>query len=391
MNNIENPLKLNKLIRITTVPMSLDKLLEGQFAFMQSHYEVIAVSSGGKTLDAVGAKESVRVVPIEMSRKITPFKDIRAVWELYKFLKISKPSIVHTHTPKAGIIGMLASYLANVGVRLHTVAGLPLLESKGGKRRLLNLVEKLTYLLATKVYPNSYGLKNIILENRFTKKSKLKVIANGSSNGINLNFFKHSNISKEVIVGLKSHLGILENDFVYVFVGRLVGDKGVNELVKAFTQIANFNKSFKLLLVGHLESELDPLDENTLTTIDVENQILVVGFQKDVRPYLCISNVLAFPSYREGFPNVVMQAGAMDLPSIVTNINGCNEIIEDMHNGLIIESKDIESLKKAMLNIFEDKKLYKTCSQNARKVISSKYEQKLYWNALLQEYNTLLN
>jgi glycosyltransferase involved in cell wall biosynthesis len=391
MNNIETPLKLNKLIRITTVPMSLDKLIEGQLTFMQSHYEVIAVSSGGEALDAIGVKENVRVVPIEMSRKITLFKDIRAVWEIYRFLKKENPFIVHTHTPKAGIVGMLASYLSKVPNRLHTVAGLPLLEAKGVKRIVLNFVEKLTYFFATKVYPNSYGLKNIILENRFTKKSKLKVIVNGSSNGINLNFFKYSNISNEVIVELKSNLGILENDFVYVFVGRLVADKGVNELVKAFTQIAKFNKSFKLLLVGHFESDLDPLDENTLTTIDVENQILFVGFQKDVRPYLCISNVLVFPSYREGFPNVVMQAGAMNLPSIVTNINGCNEIIEDLHNGLIIEPKDIESLKKAMLNIFEDKKLYTTCAENARKVISSKYEQKLYWNALLQEYNTLLN
>ncbi len=156
-----------KLIRITTVPVSLDKLLSGQLNHMNSFYEVIAVSSEKEYLVRIGEKEKVHTFHLEMSRKITPLQDFLAVIKLYRFLKGSKPLIVHTHTPKAGIVGMLASKLAGVPNRFHTVAGLPLLETKGFKRKLLDFVEKLTYSCATKVYPNSYGLLDIIIKNKY--------------------------------------------------------------------------------------------------------------------------------------------------------------------------------------------------------------------------------
>lgn len=378
-----------KIFRITTIPASLKILLKGQLRFMGSNgFEMVAVSSDESQLYELQKEENVKIFPIKMTRKITPYDDLLAIWNLYKILKSEKPKIVHTHTPKAGLVGMTASYFANVPIRLHTVAGLPLMESKGIKRKILNFVEKITYSFSTKIYPNSKGLYEFILDNNFTTRKKLMVLGNGSSNGINTNFFSKSNITEVEILDLKRYHNINDNDFVFVFVGRLVGDKGINELIEAFSQLTIHNA--RLLLVGPLESDLDPLLSETLKEIETNPNVISVGFQKDVRPYFAISDALVFPSYREGFPNVVMQAGAMGLPSIVSNINGCNEIIIEGENGLIIPVKDSEAIQSAMLKMIEDKEFYLKLKGNSRSMIQSRYEQSVVWQALLEEYTQLL-
>lgn len=191
---------------------------------------------------------------------------------------------------------------------------------------------------------------------------------------------------------LKNSLEIQAEDFVFVFVGRLVGDKGINELVTAFELFTTYNTQHiapKLLLVGPFESSLDPLHPETLRIMNTNKNIISVGFQKDVRPYLVISDCLVFPSYREGFPNVVMQAGAMGLPSIVTNINGCNEIIVEGENGTIIPVKNVGALSEAMRKMMEDHNFRTQLQQNARPMIVSRYEQQVVWEAILAEYKRL--
>ena len=315
-----------KLIRITTVPVSLEKLLEGQLTFMQTYFEVIAVSSQKEKLQEFGKKNNIQEYYVPLTRKITPLQDIISVWKLYRFLKKEKPQIVHTHTPKAGIVGMLAAYLAGVPNRLHTVAGLPLLEATGTKRKLLNWVEKFTYRFATKVYPNSKGLQEIILKNKFTKPDKLEIIAQGSSNGIDSSYFSPTLFSKLQLLEKRKKLAIPPEDFVFIFVGRLVTDKGINELVEAFNSLHKTHKNTSLLLVGDFEEELDPLLPKTIKIIKKHPKIISTGWQDDVRIFYALSNALVFPSYREGFPNVVLQAGAMELPAIVTDINGCTVV-----------------------------------------------------------------
>ncbi len=386
---------MKKLIRITTVPISFKVLLKGQLRFMASNgFDVKGVSSEGEELKEVIENEGIVMEAINMSRKITPFQDLKSLWEMWNFLRKEKPQIVHTHTPKAGIIGMLAARLAGVPHRLHTVAGLPLMEATGIKRKILNFVEKLTYSSATRVYPNSKGLYDFILQNNFTQSNKLKIIGNGSSNGINTTFFSPEQVSETERVELREKLNIQPDDFVFVFVGRIVSDKGINELIKAFSQLQTAENNeltgIKLLLVGGLESDLDPLNPETLAEINQNKDIISVGFQQDVRPFFAISDALAFPSYREGFPNVVMQAGAMGLPSIVSDINGCNEIIVEGENGLIIPPKNVEKLKEKMLTLAKDKNLYTKLKKNSRRMIESRYEQSVVWNALLEEYEGLL-
>ena len=386
---------MKKLIRITTVPLSLKVLLKGQLRFMASNgFDVKGVSSEGEELREVHENEGIAVEAITMSRKITPFQDLKSLWEMWNFLRKEKPQIVHTHTPKAGIIGMLAARLAGVPHRLHTVAGLPLMEATGTKRKILNFVEKLTYSSATRVYPNSKGLYDFILQNHFTQSNKLKIIANGASNGIDTAFFSPDQVTEIERVTLREKLNIQPDDFVFVFVGRIVSDKGINELIKAFSELQaaenNEPAGIKLLLVGGLENDLDPLNPETLAEINQNKDIISVGFQQDVRSFFAIADALVFPSYREGFPNVVMQAGAMGLPSIVSDINGCNEIIIEGENGLIIPSKNVEKLKEKMLTLAKDKNLYTKLKGNSRRMIENRYEQSVVWNALLEEYEGLL-
>jgi len=382
----------HKLIRITTVPLSLKTLLKGQLKYMKEQgWEVQAITSNSESIQEIIDNENVDVHTIEMTRQITPLKDLKAVWQLYKFFKKEKPTIVHTHTPKAGIVGMLASRLAGVPIRLHTVAGLPLLVATGIKRKVLNFVEALTYKCATGVYPNSKGLYDIIIQEKLAPAHKLKVIGNGSSNGINTSHFNPELISESSRQALKSQYKIHDDDVVLIFVGRIVGDKGINELTQAFNALSPSYPHLKLMVVGDFEKDLDPVSKDTEHILNTHPNIILTGFQKDVRPFLAISHILVFPSYREGFPNVVMQAGAMGLPAIVSNINGCNEIIISEENGIIIPVKDAQAISASIERLLQNKNLYKQMQSQARTYIVNRYEQQVIWQALHQEYVTLLD
>ena len=384
----------NKLFRISTVPMSLNYLLKGQLRYLNQYFEVVAVSGNDAHLQEVAQREEVRVVPLPMERTISPLKDLHALWQLYCLFRKERPQIVHSITPKAGLLSMLAAKLAGVPIRMHTFTGLIFPSKQGSMQQLLIAMDRLLCWAATHIYPEGYGVKNDLISYKITSKP-LQVIANGNVNGIDLDYFSLGQVSEADKTFLKQQLGIKESDFIFVFVGRLVGDKGINELVEAFEGLLGIRDKgqvpkVKLLLVGPFENELDPLQTETLNVIETHPNIISVGFQADVRPYFAISDCLVFPSYREGFSNVVMQAGAMGLPSIVTDINGCNEIIVDGENGIIIPSKNTFALKYAMEQMMQDSVLFQKLKQNARPMIQSRYEQQVVWEALFMEYQTLL-
>lgn len=380
---------MKKIIRIATVAGSLGTLLKGQLRFMNDYYEIIGVAGESDNLTKVGEAEGIRTIPVEMTRTITPIRDLKGLWQLYKIFKREKPFIVHTHTPKAGTLGMFAARLAGVPHRLHTIAGLPLLETIGLKRKLLNTVEKLTYACATLVLPNSFALKDIVIEEKFCSREKLRVIGNGSSNGIDTEHYNRKMVSKEIISHLKQQLNIKVTDTVFLFVGRIVKDKGICELVEAFGGISESKSNVKLILVGFREQQLDPIDAKTEFLIKNNVNIHEIGNVDDIRPYVAMSHVLTLPSYREGFPNVVLQASSMETPCIVTDINGCNEIISNNFNGLIIPVKDSAALKEAMLLLYNNPGKIKELAINTRPNIIKKYKRELVWNELLYLYNNL--
>ena len=374
---------MKKIIRTSTIALSLDYLLKGQLEFLNTTYEVVAVSGQDQHLENVAQREGVRTVNLPMQRAISPCKDLVSLWKLYWLFKREKPAVVHSITPKAGLLSMLAAKMAGVPVRMHTFTGLIFPSKTGLLQTILIAMDRLLCWAATTIIPEGQGVKNDLVSYQITTKP-LRVLANGNVNGIDTAYFDQTLFSDSANQTLQEQLKISPDDFVFIFVGRLVGDKGLNELIAAFKVLAL--PKVKLLLVGPYETELDPLKAETLQEIDHNANIITVGFQPDVRPYFAIADALVFPSYREGFPNVVLQAGAMGLPSIVTNINGCNEIIKNHQNGLVIPVKDPSALEKAMRQVVEDEILYQSLRQEARLKIVNNYEQQVVWQAILTEY-----
>lgn len=383
-----------KIIRTSTIPLSLDVLLKGQLKFLSQFFEIKALSSNGELLEKVEKREGVAVIGIDMERGINVFRDLKSLIGLVVCFLREKPTIVHSITPKAGLLSMLAAKLTGVPIRMHTFTGLIFPSKSGFTQKILIKMDQLLCWSATNIYPEGQGVLKDLKKFRVTNKP-LKVLANGNVNGIDLEYFDKSQLSSEVLRDLNQRLGISDKDFVFVFVGRLVGDKGINELVSAFKYLKNRGgekaDKVKLLLVGPTEVDLDPISPETQREIDGNESIISVGFQSDVRPYFAVANALVFPSYREGFPNVVMQAGAMELPSIVSNISGCNEIIIEGHNGTIIPVKQVEPLVEAMTRFLYDQEYYERLQSQARPLIRGRYKQLVVWEALLNEYRQLLN
>lgn len=381
--------KMPKILRIITSSFSF-YLFRGQMEYISRHgFEIYA--SSGRPFDDLNKKEHQEQVKIfkikHLVRPIRIVSDFIAIIETIRLIRKLKPDIVHTQTPKAGMVGMFAAWICNVPVRIHTVGGLRLIEEKGVFRKILDFIERATYSAATIVLPNSKSLADFIIKNKYASKEKIHVIHNGSTNGVNLESFSRTPSVMSRANKIQEELG---DGFTYLFVGRIVRDKGICELIDAFTRLYGENPHIHLLLVGDFEKKLDPLPEDVYHTIQSHPAIYCAGWQDDVRPWFAAADALAFPSYREGFPNVVMQAGAMELPCVVSDINGCNEIIIEEENGLIIPSHDATALYQAMKRMMEDKALYTHCQQNARPLITSRYNQKDVWQAMLEMYNDLL-
>ena len=253
-------------------------------------------------------------------------------------------------------------------------------------------MERLTNACATLVFPNSFNMMKIMEDLHLCKKKKMQVIGNGSSNGIDT---KHFSVEKTIADTGKNkekwrkELGLKEEDFAFIFVGRIVKDKGINELVDCMRRLVPQYKNCRLIMVGLYEHNLDPITPENVEFFKNDNSAIFMGWQKDVRPYLMAADALVFPSYREGFPNVVMQAGAMGLPSIVTDINGCNEIVINGENGKIIPPKNKDALCEMMVWFITHPNEVEAMANNARKMITSRYERQLIWAELLKVYNSL--
>ena len=372
-----------KIIRATTIPLSLDIFCKDMLKELSSQYDILAVSSPGEELDRVAAREGVAIAKVAMQRHIAPFHDFISLLKLIRLFYREKPWIVHSMTPKAGLLCMIAAKLCRVPHRIHTFTGLIWPTASGLKRKILIATDKLLCSCATIIIPEGNGVKQDLLSARITSKP-LNVLANGNVRGIDLNHYRRSD---EVVQQAK----ILrkDNTITYIFIGRLVADKGITELVNAFVKLNQLHDNTRLLLVGPKEQERSPLPSHILQTIESHKSIEAVGMQHDIRPWLAAADVFVFPSYREGFPNVVIEAGAMALPSIVTDINGSNEIIIEGKNGLIIPSHDSDSLFNSMLRLYSDASLRQSLSRNARDLIADRFDCHLVRKALYDLYSSL--
>ena len=364
-------------------------LLNGQPQFFSANgFEVLTCSADGPEIPALKAS-GIQHHMVPMTRQITPFRDLVSLFRLILLMRRFRPHIVHTHTPKAGLLGMLAAFICRVPIRLHTVAGLPLMESKGLKRKLLIFTEKLTYRCATAVFPNSSGLLDYI-KKHIPVKTPIAIIGKGSTNGIDTAFFSRTELIESKAREIRNEFGIANEDTVFGFVGRIVRDKGIAELIAAFKKLKKHevrSGRVVLMLIGSFENDLDPLSKEDSDFLHQDADVVLPGFQQDVRPFIVASDIFVFPSYREGFPNVVMQAGALRTPAIVSDINGCNEIIKDRESGLIVPVKDAQALYQAMVDLYLSAAMRDSFAERANLFIRQNFEQKAVWQSLLKVYH----
>jgi len=381
-----------RIIRITTVPISLHLLLKGQMRFMKEHgYDVIMISSPGPEAEAVEREESCEMITLPMKRTVSIAADLVSLYRLYKIFRVLKPDIVHSHTPKAGLLSMVAAKFASVPIRLHTVAGIPWIESRFLMRFIYKNVEKITAWASHRLYANSAGMLQFLkFEGITSDPLKLKLLGNGSSNGIDCNYFNKNQVDPTFVSSLKIKSNLKSGGKIWIFIGRIVKDKGITELVNAFIQYQQFYPNDQLWLVGDEERMRDPLSNDTSSKIELNDSIIHWGHQDDIRPYLVASYALVFPSYREGFPNVPMQAAAMGCPLILSDIDGCNEIVEHGNNGLLIKPKEIQSIVSAMTYLRENPNTSEKFASLSLKKISENYKQDVIWELLLKEYNDFL-
>lgn len=366
--------------------MSLDTFCRGQLKMLSEHFEVVAVSSPDVELKTIEEREGVRTIAVAMERHISLLKDVKSLLQMIRVFKKEKPDIVHSITPKAGLVSMLAAWICRVPVRMHTYTGLVFPTTTGMKQKVLIAMDRLLCACATYINPEGQGVANDLRRFSITKKP-LHIIGNGNVRGIDADYWKNDGYDRN---DLRNNLQIGKDDFVFVFVGRLVGDKGINELVAAFKQLMAEHKNVKLLLVGPYENHLDPLKPETEKEIKTNQNIITTGSQKDVRPYYVAADAFVFPSYREGFPNTVIEAGALGLPSIVTDINGANEIIFPPQNGVIVPSKSVEALYLAMSHFLESPEELKLMASNARKMVVDRFNQQFIWGELLKVYQSIV-
>lgn len=369
-----------KIVRAATIGLSLNVFCKGLLRELKDEgYEVVALSSPDADLEELGRREGVRTVGVSMERHINVFKDLVSLVRIVRVFAKEKPYMVHSMTPKAGLLCMMAAWMVRVPVRVHTFTGLVWPTATGLSRKVLMLTDKITCMCATHVVPEGEGVKQD-LQRCITKKS-MKVLGYGNVMGVDLEYWKRSEVN--------GRQGISDG-VTFVFVGRIVKDKGMNELVPAFVRLHKEYPDTQLVLVGPYEDSLDPVLPETKRMIDECEAIDAVGSQQDVRPFYENADVLVFPSYREGFPNVVIEAGAMDLPSIVTDINGSREIVVDGENGIIVQPRDEEKLYRAMAWMVEHSQERRQMAMKARQMVAERFEQGFVRTCLKDFYREIL-
>lgn len=373
-----------------TVPLSLDIFYRGFLNSLAEDYEVVALSSPLPELERIRQREGVRTLAVPMKRKAAPFHDLASLFKLIKVFRTERPRMVHSMSPKAGLLSMMAAKAARVPVRLHTFTGLVFPAKTGLQGQILRCTDRITAGCATHVIPEGRGVMDDLLHYRITRK-QMKVLGNGNVRGIDLAYYKPTDEVVEKGLQLRRSMGIPDEAFVFLFVGRFDRDKGLEELTDAFGRLHAEKPETHLLLAGSHEIDGSDLKDELSAKIACNPAIHVSSdWIADVRPWYAAADAFVHPSYREGFPNVVIEAGAMGLASIVTDINGSREIIIDGRNGVIVPPRDTDALYSAMNSFASDRVLVEELASNARPLVAERYEKGFVQQCLKDFYKEVL-
>lgn len=376
--NISKP----KLVRAVTVAQSLG-FVAPALEQLEHQYQVILLSSPGREMDECVSAHGVKGYAIAMQRHISPWNDLKALCQIIRVFASERPQMVHSMTPKAGLLCMLAGWLTRVPRRIHTFTGLVWPTSKGLKRRILMLTDWITCSCATHIIPEGKGVMHDL---RQITHKPMRVLGFGNIRGVDMERFSLRPAVADRAKSLRQ-----EGVFTFFYVGRIVRAKGIDELLAAFCRLHGENPHCRLVLVGNHEKELDPISEASEALIRSNPAVIEAGPQlgDDLVAHYAAADCFVLPSYREGFPNAVLEAAAMGLPCIVTDINGSREIIEDGTNGLVVPSQNTETLHAAMREMMFHTQRTEEMAANARPMIASRFEKSFVLNCLYQFYDEI--
>jgi glycosyltransferase involved in cell wall biosynthesis len=379
-----------KVVQLTSVPLSL-RFLSGHIRFLrQQGADVVVVTSPSPQLDAFAEAHDVPAFGIEMTRRISPVRDLISLMRLVELLREIRPDIVHAHTPKAGLIGMLAAALAHVPIRLYHIHGLPLLTARGPKRLLLKTCDAIACGLAHRVYCVSHSIMRAVVDERISSAAKLSVLAGGTIDGIEAQTrFNPARIEPADAAALRCSLGIPNGAKVIGFVGRVVEDKGIYELLAAFEELKCRFADLHLLVIGPSEGEA-PISSAARRSLENEPRIHRIGFVDDPAIYYALMDVVALPTYREGFGLVAAEAAAMERPVVATRIPGCIDAVRDGVTATLVPPRDAPALAAALAKYLGDPELCRSHGQVGRQRVLRDFQPIKLRTALWHQYLQLM-
>jgi glycosyltransferase involved in cell wall biosynthesis len=386
----EEPMQRPRLVYLTTHAASAQFLMTGQLAYMRERgFDVYLISSPDRALGTVAAREGVTTIPISLEREIHPWRDLGALIRIYRVLRRLQPEIVNAGTPKAGLLGMLAAWLARVPVRLYTLRGLRLETTRGLKQFVLGFAERIASCCAHQVLCVSRSLRQTYVERGLTAQHKTFVLGAGSSNGINATRFIQAAERRTATAELRAQLKIPADAPVIGFIGRLTRDKGILELFNAFDSLLPQFPTLRLVLAGDFEAG-DPLPEHYLRQLREHPQVVLTGFVPDTAPYFPLFDLLAFPSYREGFPNVPLEAAAAGIPVVGFEATGTVDAVQEGVTGTLVPLHDTLGLSLAIKAYLTNPQLRQAHGAAGRARVLADFRQETIWEALFQRYVRML-
>lgn len=386
MNNDSAP----TLVHVTTIPLTLD-FFRGQIGFMKRRgINVCAVSSPGAELEEIGRREEISVYGVPMERRISPFSDLKALGHLRSLLRSVGATIVHAHTPKGGLLGVLAARAAGVKVAIYTMHGIRYSTSVGLQRNVLRLAETLTCRAADRVFSVSFSNHARVVAEGLCSKKKIHVLGTGSCNGVDAEErFNPMKVTSARRSEIRETLGIPQHTLVMGYVGRVVKDKGLVVLADAWRALRDRFSDLRLMIVGPLESQ-DPVPEEVLKQLKQDERVRFTGWVWDPVPYYAAMDILVLPTYREGFPVAPLEASAMEIPVVASAVDGCVEAIVHGGTGLLVPPGDRESLVAAVHALIMDSELRRRMGREGRQRVMRTFRPEVIWEALYDHYLELM-
>jgi glycosyltransferase involved in cell wall biosynthesis len=385
-------IKSIKICRVVTVPITFTTLLHKQIKALldSNNIEIVLVSSPGEELESIGHELSIRTCPVQMSRQISPISDIQALVRLIRLFRKERFDVVHSSTPKAGLLAAVAGRFTNSPIRIHTFTGQPWVEMQGWRRLLGKTSDYLIGKLNTMCYADSQSQLRFLVDEAVITHSHIKVLGSGSISGVDFDRFNPDLWNDSRTESTRRELGIESNACVILFVGRITRDKGVMELISAFQAVSALYPTVELVIIGPIDQEHGCLTQDTLNQLRSNPKIHTVGFTREPERYLAIGDIFCLPSYREGFGSVIIEAAAMELPAVATTVTGLVDAVVDGVTGILVPPKDITTLRDALIKMVNEPDLRRRMGQAARERACRDYDANKVNQLVVDEYFRLV-